>query len=124
MAGTEEQPGPAAPARASRRKGRGYLVPGLIALAVLGVVAVVVNAAGLQHRDPTALAGPDVATRIAQSIQARNALPTPPQVRCPASTPVRGGLVFTCRLTAGPGRDITVTQTDGRGSYTWSVATH
>ncbi len=99
---------------------RGYLVPGLIALAVLAVIAVAIDVIGLQPSTPTTLAGPDVATLIAQGMQARSGASQPPQIRCPSAEPVRAGVQFTCQLDAvGGARTILVQETTGQGTFTW-----
>ncbi len=103
---------------------RGYLLPGAIALVVLAIIAAVINAAGLQHHSPRTLAGPDVATYIAQGIQAGPGRHTLPEVRCPASEPVRTGVRFTCTeqaSRAAPVRTVVVTETNGSGTFTWRL---
>ena len=100
---------------------RGYLLPGLIALVVLGVLAVLIDVVGLQHRAPRTLAGPDVATLIAQDLQTRTGAHQPPQVRCPASEPVRAGVEFTCEEQAAGGtRTIRVRETSAGGAFTFT----
>ena len=123
-------PAPAAPtalappaARPPRRR-RGYLVPGAIALAVLAVLAVLIDEIGLAPRTPSTLSGFDVATAIAQGIQAAPGDHRLPQVHCPASEPVRAGLRFTCSEVPSAGaspRPIAVVETGG-GAYTWQPA--
>ncbi|HET9691778.1 MAG TPA: DUF4333 domain-containing protein [Acidimicrobiales bacterium] len=110
-----------APAARSGRGRRGYLVPGSIALVVLAVLAVVIDLVGLTHRTPDTLAGPDVATRIAQGIQAGAGDHRLPQVSCPTSEPARAGVRFTCaELPPGGGAPITIQVTEtGAASYTW-----
>ncbi|MCU4184713.1 DUF4333 domain-containing protein [Acidiferrimicrobium sp. IK] len=109
-----------APGR-SRPARRGYLVPGLIALAVLAVLAVGIDLIGLRHPTPKALNGPDVATLIAQDMQTRTGASQPPQITCPASEPVRAGLEFDCRLhQAGGVRTIQVRETSAEGAFGWS----
>lgn len=99
---------------------RGYLVPGLIALAVLAVLAVLIDVIGLQHHAPRVLAGPDVATLIAQDMQTRDASRQPPQIRCPTSEPVRVGLRFTCEVENPSGnRTVRVEVTSSQGTFTW-----
>ena len=99
---------------------RGYLVPGLIALAVLALIAVVIDVVGLEHPTPRTLAGPDVATLIAQDMQTRTGASQPPQISCPASEPVRAGLRFACHLQSGRGsRTIEVRETSAQGAFTW-----
>jgi hypothetical protein len=100
-------------------------VPGAIALVALAAIAAVVNFTGLEHHDPTTLAGPDVATYIAQGIQAGAGDHTLPQVRCPADEPVRAGLRFTCTeqgsARSAP-RVVVVTETNGSGTFVWHLA--
>jgi hypothetical protein len=82
---------------------RGYLVPGAIALVVLGVIALVIDVAGLQSHTPSTLVGTEIATDVSQAVQASQNLGSPPQVHCPAREPLRAGLVFECTLLR-PGR--------------------
>jgi hypothetical protein len=106
----------------SGRRGKGYFVPGLIALAVMVVAGGVVNFAGLDHAHPSTLAGSDVSTFVAQGIQAEQGLAAPPTITCPASEPVRTGLSFTCTWQrAGGDRPVKVTETDSRGQYHFSI---
>ncbi|HLI00535.1 MAG TPA: DUF4333 domain-containing protein [Acidimicrobiales bacterium] len=79
-----------------RRKG--YLLPGAIALVVLAAIAVVIDVAGLQSRVPRTLNGAATAQQVAQAIETRQGLTSAPSVHCPASEPVRAGLVFYCTL--------------------------
>lgn len=109
--------------QAGRRGKRGYFVPGLIALVVLAVLGGVANFAGLDHAGPNHLAGPDVETFLAQAIQSSNGLSEPPSISCPASEPVRAGFHFTCTWQrAGGDRPVSVTETDSRGQFRYSVA--
>jgi hypothetical protein len=104
------------------RRGKGYFVPGLIALAVMVAAGGVVNFAGLDHAHPSSLAGSDVSTFVAQGIQAEQGLAAPPTITCPTSEPVRTGLSFTCTWErAGGDRPVKVTETDSRGQYHFSV---
>lgn len=113
---------PAATGGRPRRGRRGYLLPGAIALAALIGLAAVINAVGQTHLSPRTLAGPDVATYITQGLQASGDR-RGPVVRCPASEPVRAGLVFACTLReAGATRAVRVTETDGSGTFTYAVA--
>jgi Domain of unknown function (DUF4333) len=103
---------------------RGYLLPGAIALVVLGILAAVINAAGLQHHRPRTLAGPDVATLIAENLQTRANAAQPPQVRCPPSEPVAAGVAFTCVLSTSHGpQDLLVHETNDQGAFTFSPPT-
>ena len=98
-------------------------MPGVIALAVVTLLAVVVSTAGLQHRSPRSLSGPNVATLISEDMQTRSGAHQPPDVRCPASEPVRRGTRFACRLRAPHGEQrVDVTETDDQGSLSWRVA--
>jgi hypothetical protein len=104
------------------RSGRGYFVPGLIALVAMAAVGGAVNFAGLDHSSPSRLAGPDVATFVAQGIQTEDRLASPPPVVCPASEPVRTGLRFACRWQRQAGdRIVNVTETDSRGQFRFAV---
>lgn len=100
---------------AQPRPRRGYLVPGLIALVVLAAIAVVVNFVGLQSRTPRTLAGSEAATLISQQLQAAHQEATPPDVTCPASEPLRAGVVFRCVLhrTGQPPVGLRVTELAG-----------
>jgi len=74
---------------------RGYLLPGVIALTVLGLLALVGGYLTLQPHLPDTLDGPVVARFLSEDLQqGRNA----PEVTCPSTEPVRRGLVFYCRL--------------------------
>lgn len=120
---SSEQAGPAdhAATGRARRSKRGYFVPGLIALVVLAVGGGLANFGGLDHAAPNRLAGPDVETFLAQAIQARDGLSSPPHISCPASEPVRAGLRFTCTWhRAGGDRRLGVTET-GRGQFRFTV---
>jgi Domain of unknown function (DUF4333) len=106
----------------SGRRGKGYFIPGLIALAVMVAAGGVVNFAGLDHAHPSNLAGNDVATFVAQGIQAQQGLAAPPTISCPPREPVRTGLSFTCTWQqVGGDRQVKVTETDARGQYRFSV---
>jgi hypothetical protein len=107
----------------SGRRGKGYFVPGLIALAVMVVAGGIVNFAGLDHAHPSSLAGRDVSTFVAQGIQAEDGLAAPPPITCPATEPVRVGLSFACTWQrVGGDRRVTVTETDSRGQYRFTVS--
>jgi len=109
--------------QAGRRAKRGYFVPGLIALVVLAAAGGVANFAGLNHAGPHRLAGPDVETFLAQAIQSSNGLSQPPSISCPPSEPVRAGFRFTCTWQrAGGNRPVSVTETDSRGQFRYSVS--
>lgn len=119
-----EAAAPAAAATPAKPK-RGYLLPGTIALVVLGGLAAVFGVVGLQTHYPRTLAGPEEATLISQALQARarHGEAVPPTVRCPAVEPVRRGLVFDCTLVRPGGRaqTIRVTETNARGSTSYEV---
>lgn len=107
------------------RRGKGYFLPGFIALAALLGIGLFVGAGDLQHPVPTALVGPDIASQIALGIQAQQNLARAPAVSCPAREPVHEGLRFQCTLAAGSGggsRTVYVTEVDGRGRVRWSLA--
>ncbi|MBO0692954.1 MAG: DUF4333 domain-containing protein [Acidimicrobiaceae bacterium] len=113
---------PIRPERNGRRSKRGYFVPGLIAFVVLAAGGGIANFAGLDHAGPNRLAGPDVETFLAQAIQTKDALASPPRISCPSSEPVRPGLRFTCSWNrAGGDRPVSVTETDARGQFRFSV---
>ena len=103
---------------------RGYLLPGVIALAALLAIATAFGAGDLYHQPPTSLAGPDVASQIALAIQAERNVVSAPSVTCPANEPVRAGLVFYCvetpRVNGQPVR-VTVRETDQRGNLSWTL---
>jgi hypothetical protein len=104
------------------RRRRGYWIPGLIAIAVLTAIGVAFGAGDLNHRSPRILHGSDVAQQIALGIQAQENLHQPPEVRCPASEPVRNGRRFICtRVGSGPAVLIHVVEIDNRGRLRWSV---
>lgn len=109
----------------SGRGGKGYFLPGTIALvALLAIGLFFVGAGDLAHPADRRLAGADISQQIALAIQAREATTTAPAVKCPASEPVRQGYRFECaRAGAAPGtasRPVYVTEVDGRGSIRWS----
>jgi hypothetical protein len=89
-AGAEETGRPTPPRR-------GYLVPGIIALAACAIIAVVIDVAGLQSHTPTTLVGSQVAQDVSNTLQYQG-LGSSPDVRCPAKEPLRVGLVFDCTL--------------------------
>jgi hypothetical protein len=104
------------------RRRRGYWIPGLIAIAVLTAIGVAFGAGDLNHRSPSVLHGSDVAQQIALGIQAQQNLQRPPDVRCPATEPVRNGWRFVCtRVGAGPAKPIHVVEIDERGRLRWSL---
>lgn len=104
------------------RRRRGYWVPAVIAMIVLLAIAFAAGAGDLSHRAPRTLNGPDVADQIATAIQVSERSSTPPNVRCPASEPVRAGFTFDCTVARGHGRQqIHVTEQDGRGRLGWTL---
>lgn len=88
----------------------------MIAFGVLLLMAVAANYVMFQHRVPDTLNGADTARLVAEDLQARRGLSTPPDVTCPSREPLRAGVSFTCDLT-GPGgpETLRVTETNGRG---------
>lgn len=106
----------------SGRSKRGYFVPGLIALVVLAAGGGLANFAGLDHSAPSHLAGSDVQTFLAQAIQAKDGTTKLPEIRCPASEPVKAGHTFTCTWEkAGAATRVLVTETDARGQFRFRV---
>ena len=99
--GAAPGPGGSADGGSAGRRGpsrRGYLVPGLIALAFLAALALVINWAGLSHPRPRTLSRSDAQTLLSQALQVQLGDASPPQVRCPGAEPVRAGWRFTCHL--------------------------
>jgi hypothetical protein len=89
---------------------RGYLVPGVIALVVLAVIALVIDVAGLQSHSPRSFSAEDVEQDITSWAQSQMGL-TNPSATCPGSEPKRTGTVFYCSLTAsGRTRRVQVTE--------------
>ncbi len=112
-----------APPSAGRR-GKGYFVPGFIALVALLAIGLFVGAGDLQHPAPTTLVGPDIASQIALGIQAQQNSDHVPSVACPAREPVRQGFRFQCTLAGrngGASRTVYVNEVDGRGRVRWSL---
>ncbi len=103
------------------RRGRGYFLPGSIALVVLLGIGLFVGAGDLQHRPATTISGADIASQIALGIQAQQNLPSPPEVTCPRQEPVRQGLRFQCTLGGRPAKPVYVTEADSRGRVRWSL---
>ncbi len=103
------------------RRRRGYWIPGLIAVAALTAIGVAFGAGDLNHSSPRTLYGSEVAQSIALGIQAREGSHSPPDVRCPATEPVRQGYQFVCtRLESGKAVSVHVVEIDGRGHLQWS----
>jgi hypothetical protein len=103
---------------------RGYLLPGVIALAALLAIGTAFGAGDLYHQPPRGLPGPLVASQISLAIQADYNVSVAPVVSCPASEPVRSGLVFYCSeeaKAAGSPLKITVVETDQRGNLSWKL---
>jgi hypothetical protein len=120
---TEGQP----PSHQGSRRGKGYFLPGFIALVALLALGLFAGGAlDLQHPAITSLNGPNLASQIALGMQLQQNAKQAPSVTCPAKEPVRQGLVFTCTV-AGPtvvadhGRPVYVTEIDGRGQIRWSL---
>ena len=105
------------------RPKRGYLGPGIIALVVLVVLALVINYAALSHPAPRAISGADAATLIAQGLQSEQNTSQPPSVTFPAE-PVRAGLTFRCELRHADGTSsvIVVTEVNGSGKLSFRLA--
>ena len=119
-AATTERPAPR-----SGRRGKGYFLPGGIALLALLGLGLFVGAGDLSHPAARILDGPTIASQIALGIQTEESAAQAPKVSCPPSEPVRQGLRFTCtdRGAGGgsrPARTVYVTEVDGRGQVHWS----
>ena len=105
------------------RPKRGYFIPGIIALVVCAAIAIVIDLAGFQTHSPTTLSGHEVDSLVSQSLQATHPQRNPPQVRCPATEPLRAGLTFNCTLVEN-GRTsgtIHVTETTAQGTLHFSA---
>lgn len=93
---------------------RGYLVPGLIALAALVVIAVILDTTHRPDASPHRLDASETAARIAQGYQEDHHLASPPPVHCPNDEPVVAGRRFDCQLERGNGPlTVAVTETGG-----------
>lgn len=104
------------------RRRRGYWIPAVIAMVVLLAIAFAVGAGDLSHPAPRSLNGPDVADQIATAIQVSERSSSLPDVRCPASEPVRAGFTFDCSVARARGnQQIHVTEQDGRGRLGWTL---
>jgi Domain of unknown function (DUF4333) len=77
-------------------------VPGIIALVVLALIALVIDVAGLQSHSPSKLVDAEIAQDVTAWAQAQEGIASP-TVRCPDHEPKKAGTVFYCTLTA-PGR--------------------
>ena len=105
----------------SSRRGKGYFLPGIIALiALLAIGVFFVGAGDLQHPAAKELAGPVMANQIALAIQVQENSTRPPNVTCPAREPVHAGARFQCAVKGPPDRAVYVTEVDGRGRIRWS----
>jgi hypothetical protein len=101
---------------------RGYWTPGLIAVAALTAIGVAFGAGDLNHGRPAVLHGSDVAQMIALGIQAQERTHVPPDVRCPATEPVRHAWQFTCVRQDGARQVlIRVVEIDNRGRLRWNL---
>ena len=112
-----------APAPSRGRRGKGYFLPGFIALIALLIIGLFVGAGDLAHPAPKSLTGTDVAYQISLGVQAQQNSAAPPAVTCP-NEPVQQGLHFTCRLQpagGGPSRPVAVTEVDARGRVSWTL---
>ncbi len=107
--------------RAAGRRGKGYFLPGFIALVALLGIGLFVGAGDLQHRPAGTISGTDIASQIALGIQAQQNLTSPVQVNCPRQEPVRPGLTFQCTLGGRPQGTVHVTEVDDRGRVRWSL---
>ncbi len=102
---------------------RGYLVPGLIALIVCAGLAALIDVTVLQSHTPSRLVGSEVATQLAQAIQADRSEAQPPVIHCPPSEPLRAGRVFYCTLVR-PGHNdavIKVTEASTAGQFHFAL---
>ncbi len=108
--------------RAAGRRGKGYFLPGFMALVALLGIGLFVGAGDLQHRPATTISGSDIASQIALGIQAQQDLGSAVQVNCPRQEPVRQGLTFQCTLAGHPQRTVHVTEVDDRGRVRWSLS--
>ena len=110
------------PARAGRR-GKGYFLPGLIALvALVGLGLLVAGAGDLEHPAARTLDGTAIASQIALAIQAEQNSVAAPHVTCPAHEPVRAGFQFDCTMPGHPSKAVLVTELDSRGRIRWSLS--
>jgi hypothetical protein len=105
------------------RPSRGYLIPALIAMAVLLAIGTAVGAGDLAHPAPARLEGPTVAAQIAVALQQQRRSQTPPVVTCPRTIPVRRGFQFVCTIAGGrSGPAVHVREIDNRGGLRWQLA--
>ena len=112
---------PASEAPPARRST--YVRSGLVALAVVVVIALLINFLLLQHRSPGVLDGQVVSQGLSQAIEFNETgHPAPPHVTCPTSEPLRAGLTFTCTLDRnGVQVPILVTEHGNQGSFTYQL---
>ena len=110
-----------APARTGRN-GKGYFLPGLIALVVLLGLGLFVGAGDLDHPAATSLDGTAIASQISLAIQAEQNSVSAPSVTCPAKEPVRAGFQFDCAMSGHPSKTVRVTEIDSRGQVRWSLS--
>jgi hypothetical protein len=86
-------------------------VPGIIALVVVALIALVIDVTALQSHSPSTLVGAEVEQSIAQWAQAQKGM-SAPVAQCPAHEPKRTGAVFYCTVTsAGRTHRVKVTET-------------
>ena len=105
-------------------KRRGYLLPGLIALAARVTIGLIFGAGDLSHPAYTSINGPDIEQQIAQAMQVEQNIGTAPEVTCPRREPVRAGLTFDCTARTPTGEQVVhVTEIDSRGEIRWSLST-
>ena len=117
MTTEEEQPAP------SGRRGKGYFLPGFIALLALLGLGLFVGAGDLEHPVPRTLDGTEIAAQISLGIQAAWHTVAPPQVTCPAKEPVRVGQQFDCTMSGHPPTTVQVREVDGRGRIEFYIPT-
>ncbi|MGH9115861.1 MAG: hypothetical protein ACRDWW_08540 [Acidimicrobiales bacterium] len=112
----------ACPMAGPRRPGRGYFIPGVVALAALLAIGAGLGAGELTHAAPTELQGSVIASDIAAAVQTQSGSRTGPVVSCP-SEPVRQGLRFYCSIAGGGERPaaLEVTEVDSSGHLRWSL---
>jgi hypothetical protein len=102
---------------------RPYLRSGIVALAVLVLIAIGISVFTLSpSSSPHSLPGSEVASDLASAIQTQRHLGSPPELRCPPSITLQQGGRFTCTLVQHPHPVIVeVTQTNSQGNFTFHV---
>ena len=122
--GTPETPEAAPdqpPSAPSHRRGKGYFLPGTIALAALVGIGAFVGAGDLEHPAAKTLDGTLISSQIALGIQAQRNSVDAPQISCPPKEPVRQGFGFDCTMAGRPPVTVHVTELDSRGRISWSL---